>query len=173
MDRYGRRALLLASGLVVSVSLASMGTFFYLQRRWGEAEATASIGWLPLTSLMIFFAAYSSGFANVPFIIMGELFPSRYRSVLGPASSSFSLLCTFIVVRSFPAMKNRMGSDGAFWLFLSSTIVGLIFIYFLLPETKGKSLEEIERLFSGKSVSPERQAVSTITAEEGNTADAD
>ena len=46
----------------MALSLGSMGTFFYLQRQWGEAEATATIGWLPLVSLMMFFVAYSSGY---------------------------------------------------------------------------------------------------------------
>ena len=128
-----------------------MGTFFYLQKKWGAEEATATLGWLPLVSLIVFFIAYSSGFANVPFIIMGELFPATYRSILGPISSSFNLLCTFSVVRSFPAMKAGLGDDWTFWLFMITTIFSILFIFFFLPETKGKTLEEIESLFSKKS----------------------
>jgi len=151
VDRFGRKFLLLGSASVVSISLASMGTFFYLQKQWGAEEATATLGWLPLVSLIVFFIAYSSGFANVPFIIMGELFPTTYRSILGPISSSFNLLCTFSVVRSFPAMKEGLGDDWTFWLFMITTIFSILFIFFFLPETKGKTLEEIESLFSKKS----------------------
>ena len=136
-----------------------MGTFFYYQRQWGEAEATDKLGWLPLVSLMVFFASYSSGYANVPFILMGELLPARYRSILGPVSSSFNLLCTFAVVRGFPAMKDAVGADVTFWIFMTSTFFSLFFVYFFLPETKGKTLEEIERMFSSKT--PESSTNST------------
>ena len=114
----------------------------------GEAEATRVIGWLPLVSLMIFFVAYSSGYASVPFIIMGELFPARFRNILGSMSSSVNVLTAFACIRGFNTMQNNLGNDGTFWLFMSSTVLSLVFIFFLLPETKGKSLEEIERMFS-------------------------
>jgi len=125
-----------------------MGVFFYLQELWGEAETTALIGWLPLASLIVFFIAFSTGFSNVPFIVMGELFPTRYRAVLGPISSSFNLLCTFVVVRTFPDMEERMSKHGTFWFFMGCTIASMIFVYFLLPETKGHTLEEIEQFFT-------------------------
>jgi facilitated trehalose transporter len=127
-----------------------MGSFFYMQAQWGPAMATEKLGWLPLLSLIVFFIAYSGGYANVPFILMGELFPSRYRSILGPLSSSFNLCCTFTVVRSFPVMQISMEKYGAFWFFMCCTLLGIIFVYFLLPETKGKTLEDIEKLFSKK-----------------------
>ena len=127
-----------------------MGAFFYMQYLWGAAEASAKLGWLPLLSLIVFFIAYSGGYANVPFIIMGELFPSRYRSVLGSLASSFNLLCTFTVVRSFPPMQIGLGKYGAFWFFMCCTMVSLVFVYFFVPETKGKTLEEIEKFFSKK-----------------------
>lgn len=149
MDKFGRKILLLGSGAVVSFSLAMLGMFFNLQKQWGEKEATASIGWLPLASLILYFIAYSFGFANVPYIIMGELFPAQYRSLFGPISSSFNVLCTFVVVRCFPLMYTAFGMDGTFFLYMCTTLVSLVFVGFLLPETKGKTLEEIEKLFGG------------------------
>lgn len=148
VDRFGRRILLFTSATFVSISLGLMGVFFYLQELWGEAETTELIGWLPLTSLIVFFMAFSTGFSNVPFIVMGELFPARYRALLGPMSSSFNLLCAFIVVRTFPDMEERMSKHGTFWFFMSCTLASMIFVYFLLPETKGHTLEEIEQFFS-------------------------
>ena len=127
-----------------------MGAFFYKQSELGPAKATEELGWLPLLSLIVFFIAYSGGYSNVPFILMGELFPSRYRSILGPLSSSFNLMCTFTVVRSFPVMKESMTMHGTFWFFMCCTLLGIVFVYFLLPETKGKTLEDIEKLFSKK-----------------------
>ncbi len=127
-----------------------MGSFFYIKSERGSTVASEEFGWLPLFSLIVFFVAYSAGYANVPFILMGEMFPVRYRSILGPLSSSFNLLCTFTVVRSFPEMQVTMGQYGAFWFFMCCTLAGIVFVYFLLPETKGKTLEEIEKIFLEK-----------------------
>lgn len=133
-----------------SLSLLSMTLFFYFQRQWGEAEASSTIGWLPLVSLMVFMVAYSGGMGNVPFIIMGEMFPLRFRTVLGAISSFFNLFCTFVVVRSYPDLLSLMGKDGTFGLFTICTLLSILFVYFTLPETKGKALEDIETLFLPK-----------------------
>ena len=78
VDRAGRRVLLLVSGVVMSIALAALGAFFYMLEVYGQ-DVQVSLGWLPLASLIIFIIAYSSGFANVPFLIMGELFPTKFR----------------------------------------------------------------------------------------------
>ena len=137
----------MGSASICSLALASMGTFFYFQKMWGDDTASAYLGWLPLVSLIVFFIAFSCGFANVPFIVMGELFPARFRNVLGSISSWFNLCCTFIVVRSFPPMQVTMTKYGTFWFFMCCTVASVAFVYFLLPETKGKTLEDIAKIF--------------------------
>ena len=152
VDRFGRRALLLGSAVVVCLSLATMGTFFHIQASWGPEECSSRLGWLPLLALIVFFAAYSCGFANVPFIIMGEMFPVRYRSVFSPVTSSFNLLCAFTVVRCLPLMFVALGRDGTFWFFMICTLMSVVFVALFLPETKGKTLEDIEKLFADPSI---------------------
>jgi facilitated trehalose transporter len=124
-----------------------MGTFFYFVRQWGDKEATRYFGWLPLASLIVFFVTYSGGMSNVPFIIMGEMFPARHRTSLGAISSSFNLFCTFAMVQLFPDMSQAFGKDGTFYIFTGCTLLSAVFVYFFLPETKGKTLEEMEQLF--------------------------
>ena len=136
-----------------------MGIFFYFQSIWGEKEASASLGWLPLVSLIVFFIAFSGGFASVPFIVMGELFPGRFRNILGSISSSFNLLSAFTVVRSFPDMQVGMTKYGTFWFYMCCTLASMVFVFFLLPETKGKTLEDIEKLFGGKTTSANVQTL--------------
>jgi len=62
----------------------------------GEKETTAQLGWLPLLSLIVFFIAYSGGMSNVPFIIMGEMFPNRFRTLLGINFLICSLLTKYL-----------------------------------------------------------------------------
>lgn len=140
--------LFISSAVATSVPLAAMGIFFYFQHKWGDKEATRSLGWLPIVCLMVFFITYSGGMSNVPFIIMGEMFPTEYRALLGAISSSFHLFCTFVAVFFFPNMLKAMGKDGTFFFYTGCTLLSAIFVYFLLPETKGKTLEEIEQIFS-------------------------
>lgn len=149
VDLYGRRLLLMVSGLFSAMSLTGIGVFFHLQRHWGEQEAAENVGWLPLVCLIVFFVAYSTGMSNVPFIIMGEMFPARFRTFLGSIVSCLNLLFSFIVVRSFPDMVSVLGRDGTFYSFAICSLASMAFVHFCLPETKGKSLEEIEALFTG------------------------
>ncbi|XP_045028718.1 facilitated trehalose transporter Tret1 [Daphnia magna] len=170
VDRYGRRILLLSSAAVTSISLTSMGTFFYFQRIWGEATATELLGWVPLVSLIVFFVAYSGGMSNVPLIIMGEMFPSQYRTMLGTLSSSFNLFVTLAIVRFFPDMLIQLGNDVTFFIFAGCTVTSIAFVYFLLPETKGKTLEEIEEIFSNvkkndKKAEVEQAAPATVSTQ--------
>ncbi len=143
----------MSSAVTSLVPLTAMGTFFYLQRQWGEEATSESLGWLPLVSLIVFFITYSGGVASVPFIIMGEMFPSRFRPLLGAITSSFSLFCLFLTIYFFPVMMDGLGKDGTFFFYAGCTLMSVVFVYFCLPETKGKKLEEIERLFDSKSVS--------------------
>lgn len=147
VDRFGRRPLLLASGVGSCVSLASMGLFFYLKVEWGAEEASAACGWLPLASLIVFVVAYSIGLGPVPFLVMGEIFPAEYRNALGSVSSSFNLTCTFVVVRTFPDLSLALGQHGVFWFYAASCALSVLFVGLAVPETKGKTLEEIGRLF--------------------------
>ena len=103
-------------------------------------DAALAIGWLPLVSLIVFIVAYSLGFANVPFLIMGELFPAKYRGLLGSFASCFNLACTFTIVRTFDIMALSIGYYGAFWLYASCCALGIFFVFFLLP---GKSFLKI------------------------------
>jgi facilitated trehalose transporter len=78
---------------------------------------------------------------------MGELFPLEYRHRLGTISASFSLGCTFLVVRTFPLMANSMGLAGVYGLYAACCLIAVVFVAIFLPETKGKTLEEISKFF--------------------------
>ncbi len=130
-----------------------MGTFFYFERQWGDKEATRYFGWLPMASVIVFFVTYSGGMSHIPFIVMGEMFSTRYRTLLGAISSSFNLFYTFAMVGLFPVMSQAFGKDGTFYIFPGCTLLSAAFVNFLLPETKGKTLEKMEQLFrSDKSL---------------------
>ncbi len=91
----GRRYLLMTSSLFISISMASLGTFFYLKNNRYYEQVVQHLDWLPLISLVLFFLAFSCGYSNIPFIIMGEMFPSKFRGILGQLNN---YLKNFIVI---------------------------------------------------------------------------
>jgi len=84
--------------------------------------------------------------------------PLLVKKLLGAVSSSINIISAFLVVRFFPILLVVIGEDGTFFLFTACTLLGIIFVYFLLPETKGKSLEEVEKLFTTQSNNKEAAA---------------
>ena len=86
VDKAGRRILLIFSGTIMTLSLAVVGVYFYIL---DEVDPTVQIdlSWLPLAALIIFMIGYSVGFATLPFVLMGELLPAKYRNSLGGLAS--------------------------------------------------------------------------------------
>jgi facilitated trehalose transporter len=86
VDKAGRRILLIISGLTMTLSLSAIGAYFYIIEQVDPVVAD-TCSWVPLAGLIIFMIGYSVGFASLPFVLMGELLPSRYRDSLGGIAS--------------------------------------------------------------------------------------
>jgi facilitated trehalose transporter len=143
VDRAGRKPLLIASGAVMCVALTALGTHFHFQKN-GMHQ---SLGLLPVISLIVFMFGYSIGYCGIPFLLMGELIPEKQRSFLSSIVVSMNFGMMFVVIKTFHELKNSMGVDGPFWLYSSVCLCSCFIVYFFVPETKGKSLTEIEELF--------------------------
>ena len=89
VDKAGRRILLIASGLIMSLSLSVIGVYFYVLNGQMIDSIEMDLSWLPLASLIIFMIGYSAGFATLPYVLMGELLPSKYRNTLGGVASRY------------------------------------------------------------------------------------
>jgi SP family sugar porter-like MFS transporter len=90
-------------------------------------------------------ACYAMTLAPVTWVVLSELFPNRIRA-LAMAVSTFALwTACFILTYTFPLLNKGLGSWGTFWLYGLICLGGFFFIKFNLPETKGKTLEEIEK----------------------------
>jgi facilitated trehalose transporter len=144
IDRLGRKILLYISSALMILTLLALGMFFYVKSR--DVDVTA-VGWLPLVSLIIYVVGFSLGFGPIPWLMMGEILPAKIRGMAASIVTSFNWLCTFIVTKTFQDIINLIGAHGAFWAFGAIVAIGLIFIITSVPETRGKSLEEIERRF--------------------------
>lgn len=92
VDKAGRRILLIVSGSVMAASLAAVGAYFYVIYNMDVGDVNLSP--VPLTCLIVFMIGYSIGFASIPFLLMGELLPARYKNLLGGIASRYSHLPT-------------------------------------------------------------------------------
>ena len=145
MNRIGRRILFLLSEIVVCISIFVLGGYFFVLDR--DAETAAGIGWLPITSLIIFVAAFSLGVGPLPWLITTEILPPKFRAPGSSIASSVNWTTAFVVTKTFVKMQEAMTTAGAFWLFGAVSFLGVLFGIFILPETKGQSPEEIQTLF--------------------------
>ncbi len=88
---------------------------------------------------------YAMSLAPVTWVVISEIFPNRIRgAAMAVAVSSLWIAC-FILTYTFPILNSNLGPAGTFWLYAAICVLGFIFICFKLPETKGKTLEQIER----------------------------
>jgi SP family sugar porter-like MFS transporter len=135
VDRLGRRALMILGSGGLAGIYALMGAAYYFQIS----------GWPLLILVLLAIACYAMSLAPVTWVVLSEIFPNRIRgAAMAVATVSLWLAC-FLLTYSFPLLNNAFGASGTFWLYGIICVAGLTFIYKKLPETKGKTLEEIEK----------------------------
>ena len=113
--------------------------------RWGR-KALTLIGAFGLTVIYAFMgAAYYFHITGVVLLIISEIFPNRVRGVAMSVCTFALWAACFILTYTFPVLNNGLGAAGTFWLYGIICLTGGIFVALYLPETKGKSLEELEK----------------------------
>lgn len=145
IDRLGRRILLNVSALLMLITIYLLGLYFWIQKT--HPDIAAKIGFLPLGSLCIYVFAFSIGFGPIPWLMMSELFSPEIKSITSSITASFNWTLAFCVTEFYGPVSKAVGPAATFWAFASILVLVLAFCVFFVPETKGKSLEEIQQLF--------------------------
>ncbi|KAI4480039.1 hypothetical protein M0804_010400 [Polistes exclamans] len=146
IDKLGRKMLLYASGISMFITLFTLGSYFYV--KMSDADVS-NFGWIPLLSMIIYVIGFSLGFGPIPWLMMGEILPARIRGTAASIATAFNWTCTFVVTKTYEDFKELTGAHGTFWFFGIICALGVIFVYIWVPETRGRSLEEIEKRFAG------------------------
>ncbi|XP_045772297.1 facilitated trehalose transporter Tret1-like isoform X1 [Maniola jurtina] len=142
---FGRRILMLTSSFGVAVALTIVGLYFFLQDFVQVSPKTlSSISSLPLIGVLSFNILYAMGIGNLPYIMQAELFPINVKAMASSAATMMACILNFFVTKSYQGIKDGLGHYTVFWSFASIAYAGIFFIYFFVPETKGKSLEEVQ-----------------------------
>ncbi|XP_015510585.2 facilitated trehalose transporter Tret1 isoform X1 [Neodiprion lecontei] len=151
VDRLGRKILLLASISAMAVGMLALGTYYYLEENGVDVS---SVNWIPLVSVCLFILMSSLGFGPIPFMMVGELFSPQIKGIAGSSACSFNWLMAFLVTRTFNDLVEAFGNYATFWMYSVICACGVLFVIFIVPETKGKSLEQIQRELGAKITVP-------------------
>ncbi|XP_049826346.1 facilitated trehalose transporter Tret1-like isoform X2 [Aethina tumida] len=149
IDKLGRKILLYISSVAMIISLAVLGAYFYLKR---ENYDVSTFGWLPLAVFIIYVLGFSLGFGPIPWLMMGEILPAKIRGPAASIATGFNWLCTFVVTKTFLLIIDGIGQHGTFWLYGTVVAVALVFTIICVPETRGQSLQDIEKKLAGIKV---------------------
>lgn len=141
VDRLGRKPLLLIGNAIQVLALAAVGTLYYMNSQSAE---------LLLAAVILYVAAFAMAMGPIPWIVCSEIFPARLRGRAMSVATFFIWLACYAVSLSFPTMHARFGSAASFWFFAGCSLLTFVLVLLLLPETKGRTLEEIERSWAAK-----------------------
>jgi len=152
VERSGRKILLILSEIFMSASLMTLSLYFFIKRQ-NDGVSPASLGFLPLSSLIVFVLSYSFGVGPMSYLMLGELVPPQVKGLASCILTCIKWFISFILVKFFGDIVKAFGPDGGYMLFAIFCFLGLIYILFVVPETKGKSLDEIQAGFASNSTS--------------------
>lgn len=136
VDKFGRKTLLVSGCFGCTAALAYM-TYAY------SIPDPSSIG--VLIAILAYIGFFALSLSPLMFVVTSEIYPSHIRGTAMAVSTGISWACAFIVVQFYPWMESTLGANVAFGIFAALCLAAGLFIQFLIPETKGKSLESIEK----------------------------
>lgn len=142
LDRAGRRVLLLAGVAGMAISLGFLSFAFFTQ--W------AAISKIAVASLMAYVAFFAIGLGAVTWVILSEIYPLKIRGKAMTVALFANWASNCLISLIFPDLIDILGPDGTFLLFSVICFLSFWFVYGCIPETKGKSLEEIESLMTAQ-----------------------
>jgi SP family xylose:H+ symportor-like MFS transporter len=143
VDRWGRRPLFLLGTFGMMIGLSILGITIYTQ----------AMGIISLLGVMLFVGSFAMSMGPVVWVVLSEMFPNKARSLAMSIAVGAQWLFNGIVANSFPVVNrseiNQVEFNGAlpYFVFAFFCVVAFIFVWKLMPETKGKTLEEIEKIW--------------------------
>jgi sugar porter (SP) family MFS transporter len=139
VDHWGRRSLMLFGCVGIAVSHLLIG-LAYMYKLKGLAVlifALAAMG------------CYAMSLAPITWVLISEIFPNRIRGAAISVAVSALWIACFILTYTFPILEGHIGTGNTFWIYSGICVIGFVFVFLRVPETKGKSLEQIEKELVG------------------------
>ena len=131
----------------MTLSCFTFGLYFHLL-----ANASVNPSWLALISVFVFFMAFNCVWGSLPYLVISEILPSRVRGKAVGICAGIGWTAGFLVSFGFLPLSNIITIQGTFWVISGFNFLGALFVFYFVPETKGKTFEEIELFFDREKV---------------------
>jgi SP family xylose:H+ symportor-like MFS transporter len=142
VDRFGRKPLMMIGALVMGISMLSLGFSFY----------SGKTGIAALIFMLLYIAGFAMSWGPVTWVLLSEIFPNSIRGAMSiPVATLW--ISNLIISWTFPMMNDnrwlteKFNHGFSYWLYGIMCLLALVFVWKFIPETKGKSLEEIEKFW--------------------------
>ncbi len=144
VDRFGRKPLLFLGLVGMFVSLCAVGLGFAIESTKDTGSGASIVGIITMVALVIFIASFAFSLGPVVWTIISEIFPNRIRGRAVSLATAANWGAAFLVTEFFLSIVNAIGEAATFFILASMCVLAYIFIWRYVPETKGRSLEEIQ-----------------------------
>ncbi|XP_069674213.1 facilitated trehalose transporter Tret1-like isoform X2 [Periplaneta americana] len=151
MDHIGRRVLLILSDIFMAVSYLALALYFYFSTQESDIS---SWNWVPLVALNVLVIAYSVGFGPIPWFMMVELSTNEAKGLVSALAVSLNWALVFIVTKVFSLMISELGPAETYGILCVICVVGCMFVALFVPETRGKTREEIQGVLQKSHIVP-------------------
>lgn len=147
VDKFGRKPLIYIGSVGMGLGFLILGTTLMMDQ----------VGLLSLLGILMFIASFALSMGPVVWVLLSEMFPNRIRSIAMSVAVAVQWAMNYVVAQSFPVVVDSEANRGAFWngslpyfIFIAFIIIIFVFTKRFIPETKGKSLEELEKVWNSK-----------------------
>ncbi|CAH0555371.1 unnamed protein product [Brassicogethes aeneus] len=146
MDKFGRKILLSTSTILSGVCLLVIAVYFNFKDYGVDVKF---ISWIPIVSVMFYACAFKLGLGLVPIVLTAELFPAKMKAIGMTLADAMYVVFSLISIYFYQWLSDSYGIFVPFYLFSASCFITTIFTLLFIPETKGKTLEEIQFILKG------------------------
>jgi hypothetical protein len=155
LSRVPRRTLLVSSAFIMAVAMTALGfnvaVIDSMDDGWSDATQRI-VRALPVVEIVVYMLSFGFGVGTVPWLLLGELCPARVKGLTSAMTVCVAYTTIFLVVKLFPAMTTALGAPTTYWLFAAACVAIVAFTLAFVPETRGKTLVEIEQIFEKKEI---------------------
>ncbi|KAF2213005.1 hypothetical protein CERZMDRAFT_40220 [Cercospora zeae-maydis SCOH1-5] len=150
VDRFGRTKMLMAGGAVMAFSMWFIGAYIKIASPDpSAAQHVGAGGYAAIVFIYIFALGFCFSYAGVPWIYASEIFPMNLRSLGMGMCTANHWLFNFVIARSTPYMISNI-KYGTYFVFAGITTIGIFWVWFFVPETKGMTLEDMDKIFGSE-----------------------
>jgi len=146
----GVRAIAVLSGAGTAASMLFIGAFLSFRIYWVTRPMWYFLHWVPVIAILVNIGISTIGFLILPYSMLGEVFPLNVKGIAAGIATSCGFIFSFIAAKTYPYIQLGIGVDGIFFFFGGMALLGTIFVILYLPETRGRTLQEIVDSFKKK-----------------------